>query len=187
MAVSVASNIVILYRQKVVKASTGKRTGLIPLAICVPMGLIYTVANPDQWNYTDVTHWTVGGAFTAGPTTNFLTTLVVSVLLFAAASYVVANIVVHFAKNAKLRRANADTPKATLSPFTAVCYNCHQPKSTWSAYPSKICGVRICSDCLKQLGFDRLSTQDALDAFSGEGRFNSADEVIAELRRRQAA
>ena len=76
--------------------------------------------------------------------------------------------------------------RKTGSPMHPVCYCCNQPKSLTKDYPSKICGQRICFDCLKELGFNELfSSDERLAAFEGKEPFHTADDVIAELRRRK--
>lgn len=182
LIISLVINIILLYQEKIAKRKLPKAIVLIPFIICIVFGAIFTINNPDTWNFTRTTHWVMSGTQTDGPVFNFFIALIGSSLLFRAVSYSIALIIIKKVKNVTLRKRAQHKRKISFSPFKSVCYYCDKYKSN---FPSRICGVKICCDCLKELGFDKLSTNDCLDAYSGEGRFNSVDEVITELKIRK--
>ena len=162
------------------------------IVVCGVGAVFSANANKSEWNKTTVTHWVIQGPIESGPFRNMVFYIIASMLLFMIVSYLLSRIL-----NSIIRSIRASSERQPLesgeerkkgTPLHPVCYCCNQPKSIMHDYPSKICGQRICFDCLKELGFKELfNTEEALAAYEGKAPFHTADDVINELRRRKGA
>ena len=159
------------------------------VAVCVIGGIIATGGSRSEWDKTTVEHWAVQGIVISGPEKNMVFYLIAQIALYLIASYLLSRIL-----NAVIRVIRAKTDRTPRedgqkrrvgTPLHPVCYCCNQPKSAMKDYPSRICGERICFDCLKKLRFKELfDTQLQLAAYGGKDPFRTADDVLNELRRR---
>lgn len=160
------------------------------IAVCAIWGIVSCAVDPSQWNYSETTYWAIRGPITRGPGTQLFTYFLAQVAILLVLSYLagrILNAVVRSIIASRQRSALPNGEKRLPSlPFRPTCYCCNQRKSFWTAYPSKICGQRICFDCLKELNWDGMDTKFHLDAREGRPPFYTADDVIAELRRRQS-
>ncbi len=160
------------------------------IAVCVVWGIVSSAMDPSQWNYSETTNWAIRGPITRGPGTQLFTYFLAQVLLLLALSYLAGRILNAVVRSILATGQRSDLPNGEKRrpslPFRPTCYCCNQRKSFWTGYPSKICGQRICFDCLKALDWDSLSTQLHLAAFEGKPPFRTADDVIDYLKKRQA-
>lgn len=156
-------------------------------------GIVSAVANKNDWNKTTVTHWVVQGPVVSSPERNLvfyilawaMLCMVITYVLSRGLNAVIGSVQAKSERDSKPLVHGEKRRKGTL--LNPVCYCCNKPKSIWNGYPSKICGQRICFDCLKELEFDSLfNTDEHLAAYAGKAPFLTADDVIAELRRRKA-
>lgn len=168
--------------------------GFIPLQVAwiltaVIHGIIDCTVNPENWDKTTVTHWAVQGKVVSNPERNLIFYAIASVAVILIISYIAARIL-----NAMIRSVLAPFFRSSLPggekrkvglPFRPVCYCCNERKSFFNDFPSRICGQRICFDCLKALDFDSLPTSKKLAAYGHKAPYTSADDVIAELKQRK--
>ena len=160
------------------------------IVVCAAGAVFSATVNESEWNKTTVTHWVIQGRVESGPIRNLVFFIVAQALLFMVVSYFLSRllnaIIRSFRARSERQPLESGEKRKTGSPMHPVCYCCNQPKSLTKDYPSKICGQRICFDCLKELGFNELfSSDERLAAFEGKEPFYTADDVIAELRRRK--
>ena len=153
-------------------------------AVSVAFGIVYALSDTSLWDYTKTVQWAVQGTKTYGPTSNLVFGVLGGALVFALVSHIIARLIVWIIKAVKSRGKQSKHPM-----FMRECIYCHEFKEPYSArsdFGGKICGERICNTCLDALGFKTLlSIDERLEAYSGKGRFNSADDVIRELKRRR--
>ena len=161
------------------------------IAVCVIWGIISCAMDPSQWNYSETTNWAIRGPITRGPATQLFTYFLAEVAILLVLSYLIGRILNAVVRNiiAKGQRSALPNGEKRLPdlPFRPTCYCCNQRKSFWTGYPSRICGQRICFDCLKELNWDGMSIDFRTAAREGKPPFKTADDVIAELRRRKNA
>ena len=160
------------------------------LAACGIGAVIATTRNEGEWNRTIVTYWAVGGRKESGPFENVIVYGLAQMLVFTIFSYLFSRILNAIIRRIRARFSRNPLPngekRRTGTPLRPVCYCCNQPKSRMNGYPSRICGQKICFDCLKRLGFNELfDTDTRLAAYEGREPFHSADDVLEELRRRR--
>ena len=173
-----------------VTRKNGKTNGwqIAWLIVCAVWGIVSGATDTEKWNYTEVTHWVVQGEVTSGPTKNLIFYVIAQAAVVLILSYLAGRILNAIVRSIIARGQRTPLPngevRRTGGLFTPVCYYCNRPKSFWNDYPSKICGQRICRDCLKALNFDSLDTETALAAFQGDPPFETADDVIALLESR---
>ena len=158
------------------------------LVVCALGGAVASSMNSSEWNYTKTTQWMIRGPITTGPGEHLFTYFLAQVMLLLIVSYLLGRILNSIVRSIIARGQRSPLPngekRKTSLPFKPVCYCCNERKSFWSDYPSKICGQRICFDCLKALNFDSLGSELKSAAFEGLPPFNTADDVINECKKR---
>ena len=159
------------------------------IAVCLGWAGAACGMNTGEWNYSETTQWMIRGPITRGPGFHLVAYFAAQAAILLVLSYLAGRILnailrTFIARGRRTPLPNGEKRKPDL-PFCPTCYCCNERKSFWHDYPSKICGERICFDCLKALNFDSLSTELHLAAFGGLPPFNTADDVIAMLKRRQ--
>jgi hypothetical protein len=173
---------------KIKKTNEREILWFVVIGVCSLTGGVFSaIQDPASWNFTKITHWAVRGAITNRPVYYFIIHVGAIALLDAVTSYVAGSIIVNILKSVKYKKLRRHRLRRWHMPFMPECYCCRKNKSFWTAYPSKICSEKICSQCLAELEFDRLfSIDERCEAYSGSGKFSCADDVIDELRKRKS-
>jgi len=88
------------------------------VVIAIGFGLLSTIANRDMWDYTDVTHWVMGGTQTSGPFENFFFSIFAEALIIGGLGAAIGALLSFIGKKiaAPFRRHKPETEDQEASP-----------------------------------------------------------------------